>query len=208
MAVYTLEQLRRIEAAARSAGMDLMERAGRAAAEFIAERHEPASHVLALAEPGNNGGDALVAATHLLRQGYAVQVVMPGGPARLPADAAGAYARWRAAGGVEDPALPRSAPGVVIDGLFGIGLARPLGEPWQSLADAVNRWQVPVLALDVPSGLSARTGQPLGRPVQATWTLSFIGTPAGLAGGAPAMGECFEDGLGLEPQWLSAVLAA
>ncbi len=72
--------------------------------------------------------------------------------------------------------------------------------------DAVNRWRIPVLALDVPSGLSAQTGQALGRPVQARWTLSFIGTPSALAQGAAAMGQHYEEDLGLPPQWLSALL--
>ncbi|OZI75169.1 NAD(P)H-hydrate epimerase [Bordetella genomosp. 12] len=207
MGVYTLEQLRRIEACARQQGMDLMARAGRAAADFVQARLPAPASVMVLAGPGNNGGDALVAATHLLQAGYAVQVVMPGDPARLPADAAQAYAGWRAAGGVEDPALPRVAADLAIDGLFGIGLTRALGRPWVDLVDALNGWRMPVLALDVPSGLSARTGQPLGQTVQASWTLSFIGTPAALAGGAPAMGQRYEDDLGLSPQWRAAVFA-
>ncbi|AMD46041.1 NAD(P)H-hydrate epimerase [Bordetella holmesii] len=206
MRVYTLEQLRRIEAGARDLGMDLMGRAGRAAADFVRVRLSAPGPVLAVVGPGNNGGDALVAATALLGAGYAVQVVMPGDPARLPRDAARAHAAWRAAGGREDQALPRAAPALAIDGLFGIGLTRRLGQPWQDLVDAVNRWRIPVLALDVPSGLSAQTGQALGRPVQARWTLSFIGTPSALAQGAAAMGQHYEEDLGLPPQWLSALL--
>lgn len=206
MAVYPLEQIRRIESRARAEGLDLMARAGRAAAEFIAERYEPAAHVLVLAGPGNNGGDALVAATYLLRQGYTVQVVMASDPDDLPTDAAASYGIWRAAGGVEDRAMPIGAPDVAIDGLFGIGLSRPLGQPWQSMVDTLNEWRVPVLALDLPSGLNARDGQPLGRPVIATWTLAFIAVPSALAVPPACMGETHLADLGLDAPWLSQAL--
>ena len=82
--------------------------------------------------------------------------------------------------------------GLVIDGLFGIGLNRPLGADWQALVDTVNRWGAPVLALDVPSGVDADTGVALGRPIQARWTLSFIARARGLelpGSGAGAIGE-------------------
>ena len=81
------------------------------------------------------------------------------------------------------PRWNRVSCGLVIDGLFGIGLNRPLGADWQALVDTVNRWGAPVLALDVPSGVDADTGVALGRPIQARWTLSFIaGAGAGAAG--------------------------
>lgn len=210
MSSFLLDGIRRAEAQARAEGLDLMARAGRAAADFIAARHGPETHVLALAGPGNNGGDALVAATWLSRWGYETQVVMLSDPAALPADAAHAYAGWRAAGGIEDRALPLRAPQVVIDGLFGIGLNRKLSAQWQAAVDAVNAWQVPVLALDIPSGISAVNGAALGQPVRARWTLSFIATSPGLAQGAGplAAGETHLDTLGLEPDWLSRAFAA
>ena len=89
------------------------------------------------------------------------------------------------------PRWNRVSCGLVIDGLFGIGLNRPLGADWQALVDTVNRWGAPVLALDVPSGVDADTGVALGRPIQARWTLSFI-AGAGLelpGSGAGAIGE-------------------
>ncbi|KCV65773.1 YjeF family N-terminal domain protein, partial [Bordetella bronchiseptica 99-R-0433] len=163
----------------------------------------------ALAGPGNNGGDALVAATLLRARGYRVAVVMPAGAARLPDDARHAWQGWRAAGGQARADLPADAPALVIDGLFGIGLARPLDGAWQGLIDQVNAWRAPVLALDVPSGLSADSGQPLGdppgRPVRATWTLSFIGVPAALRapGAAAWCGEQHLSLLGLTPAFLA-----
>ena len=210
MSSSLLDGIRRAEAQARSEGLDLMALAGRAAADFIASRHGPETHVLALAGPGNNGGDALVAATWLSRWGYEIQVVMLSDPSALPADAARAYAGWRAAGGVEDRVLPLRAPQVVIDGLFGIGLNRKLSAQWQAAVDAVNAWSVPVLALDVPSGISAATGAALGQPVRAHWTLSFIAAAPGLGQGAGvhACGETYLDTLGLEPDWLARALGA
>ncbi|OZI65689.1 NAD(P)H-hydrate epimerase [Bordetella genomosp. 1] len=204
------DRIRRAEQLARAEGLDLMARAGRAAADFIAARHGPETHVLALAGPGNNGGDALVAATWLCRWGYEIQVVMLSEPAALPSDAAQAYAGWRAAGGVEDRALPLKAPQVVIDGLFGIGLNRRLAAQWQAAVDAVNAWQAPVLALDIPSGIAADTGAALGQPLQARWTLAFIAPTPGLAlgAGAAAAGEVHLDTLELAPDWLSRAFDA
>lgn len=207
MAIYSVAQLRRIERRAAQEGLDLMARAGRAAADFLAARLPAGGNVLVLAGPGNNGGDALVAATWLQRQGRAVEVVLPGDPARLPPDARLAYAIWREAGGRERSDLPAAAPAMVVDGLFGIGLNRPLEADWQAMIDTVNAWRAPVLALDVPSGLSAATGQPLGRALQARWTLSFIGTPPALAAGQPCLGEHHECDLGLSARWRAQALA-
>ena len=150
----------------------------------------------------------MVAATRLWCQGRAVEVVLPADPARLPPDAGAAYAAWRAAGGRERLTLPAAVPAMVVDGLFGIGLNRPLESGWQAMIDTVNAWQVPVLALDVPSGLSAATGQPLGRVLQARWTLSFIATPPALAVGLPCLGEHHECDLGLSARWRAQALAA
>ncbi|KOF53093.1 NAD(P)H-hydrate epimerase, partial [Achromobacter sp. DMS1] len=110
-------------------------------------------------------------------------------------------AGWREEGGAESAVLEAGpAPDVVLDGLFGIGLNRPLGADWQAVIDELNGWSVPVLALDVPSGVDADTGAALGRPVRARWTLSFIGQARGLQGPGPAReaaGELHLDTLGV-----------
>jgi len=165
--------------------------AGAAAARQVAARIRPGTAVLALAGPGNNGGDALEAATGLRAMGHDVRVLLPSGAQALPADAARAYAGWQAAGGETWSALePDFVPGLVIDGLFGIGLNRLLGADWQALVDTVNAWNVPVLALDVPSGIDADSGEALGRPIRASWTLSFIGRARGLERPGPGRDAC------------------
>ncbi len=203
MPSYPVAQIRLAEQRALATGRALMPLAGAAAARFVAARVPANASILALAGPGNNGGDALEAATLLLARGLDVHVVLPSGPHRLPADAARAWAGWLAAGGetrthTDLPAGP--SPDLVIDGLFGIGLNRPLDAAWQSLIDAVNALQVPVLALDVPSGIDADTGLALGRPIRARWTLSFIAPSRGLTlagAGCEAAGECHLDTLGV-----------
>lgn len=201
MPSYSVAQIRLAERRAQALGRALMPLAGAAAADFVAARFTPDTPILALAGPGNNGGDALEAASRLLAQGFDVQVVLPSGPEKLPSDAARAWAGWLAAGGRSYAALPRDhSPGLVIDGLFGIGLNRPLDAAWQSLVDAVNAGQAPVLALDVPSGIDADTGAALGRPMRARWTLSFIAASRGLSlpgAGRDAAGECYVDTLGV-----------
>jgi len=201
MTFHSVADIRSAERRALAQGRSLMPLAGAAAAAFIQTRFPPGASVLALAGPGNNGGDALTAATLLRRAGYRVRVAMPGGADRLPADAARALAGWREEGGAESAVLEAGpAPDVVLDGLFGIGLNRPLGADWQAVIDELNGWSVPVLALDVPSGVDADTGAALGRPVRARWTLSFIGQARGLQGPGPAReaaGELHLDTLGV-----------
>lgn len=201
MQSYSVAAIRHAERLALKEGRALMPLAGAAAARYAAERIPPGTRVLALAGPGNNGGDAMEAAAGLRARGFETCVLLPADPAKLPPDAARAHAGWLASGGIVRTALAEDeVPGLVIDGLFGIGLNRPLEPDWQALVDAVNRWRVPVLALDVPSGIDADTGAALGRPVLARWTLSFIAPANGVAlpgPGRDAAGELHVDTLGV-----------
>ncbi|TRZ97029.1 MAG: NAD(P)H-hydrate dehydratase [Rhodocyclaceae bacterium] len=150
-------ELRAIETRYAAARPPLMERAGRAAAGFARQLLQGGStRVLVLAGPGNNGGDARVMARAMQEQGTRTVVVGPGG--KIPA---GDY-------------------GLVVDGLFGIGLTRPVTGHYAKLIARINTFSGPVLALDVPSGLDGDTGQVLGIAVHATHTLSFIGGKPGL----------------------------
>jgi hydroxyethylthiazole kinase-like uncharacterized protein yjeF len=175
-------QLRSIEAA--HSGEPLMERAGEAGAD-VARRMagERGGQVVVLAGPGNNGGDAFVVA-RILRQGYHdVHVVFPGDASRLPPDAAAAYRSFVAAGGSTTDILPTSGPALVVDGLFGIGLARSPEGRYAELVEWANGCTAPVLALDVPTGLDAGTGQAHAPAIRASATATFIALKPGLLTG-------------------------
>jgi len=199
--LYTTADLRAVErlaaaAIAREHGLPLMERAGRAAAALAIEMlGDSGGRVLVFAGPGNNGGDALVAARRLREAFHPVDVVFDGDEHRLPPDAAGALAAWRAAGG---STLGSPPPGghwpLIIDGLFGIGLKRPPAGVFAAHIAAITAYAragAQVLALDLPSGLDADTGQTHGAAVEATRTLTFLALKPGLltADGPDCCGE-------------------
>lgn len=193
-------ELRAVEAAARHE--PLMERAGRAAAEQArAMAGERGGAVLVLAGPGNNGGDAFVVARWLRSWYFDVTVVFPGDETRLPADAAAARAAFCEAGGTTVTAIPAGWRGsLVVDGLFGIGLARPLSADYAALVGRANGLDTPVLALDAPSGLDTETGAARGPTIRAAATATFIALKPGLltADGVDLCGEIVVHGLGLE----------
>jgi hydroxyethylthiazole kinase-like uncharacterized protein yjeF len=181
--VYQTADLRVVEAAGRE--LPLMERAGRAAADVAAAMSgERGGTVLLLAGPGNNGGDALVVARLLAAQFHDVAVVFRAEPGRLPADAAAAYRKFVAAGGKTVTDIPARWSGpLIVDGLFGIGLARPLSADYARLVEQANALAAPILALDVPSGLDADTGCAHGTCIRAAATATFIALKPGLLTG-------------------------
>ena len=160
----------------------LMERAGLAAAELARKlAGDSGKPVLILAGPGNNGGDALVVARHLKQWWFKVTVVCLTNPQQYSDDAALAFQAWRKAGGELVTEIPPAQDwALAIDGLFGIGLKRDLDGAYAALAEQLNALDVPVLALDIPSGLDADTGHVLGSAVQADYTITFIALKPGL----------------------------
>jgi hydroxyethylthiazole kinase-like uncharacterized protein yjeF len=185
-------------------GPALMEAAGRAVARAIRARFRPCP-VLVLAGPGNNGGDGYVAARHLERAGWDVAVA-PLAPPRPGSDAAGAAARWR---GTMRPFGPAEAAraGLVLDAVFGAGLARPLeGLAAETLAAAKG----PIVAVDVPSGLDGATGAVQGFAPQAALTVTFFRAKPGhlLEPGRGLCGETVLADIGLPPRVLSALRPA
>ena len=167
----------------------LMARAGEAAADWLQTRI-PHGHVLFVAGPGNNGGDALVAATVLHLAGRAVTVWLAADPAKLPDDARRAWAEACAANVpievLHTPASVPPAATAIVDGLFGIGLARPLTGLHAALVDTLNASSLPVYALDIPSGLNGDTGQPPAPDspvIQARATITFLALKPGLLTG-------------------------
>jgi ADP-dependent NAD(P)H-hydrate dehydratase / NAD(P)H-hydrate epimerase len=160
----------------------LMERAGLAAAELARDvSGGNGKPVLVLAGPGNNGGDAFVLARHLKRWYFKVTVVYAGDEKKQSAAAANALRAWRGAGGAISEAFPPAHDwGLVVDGVFGIGLEREVAGPYAEWLAATNRLGAPVLAIDVPSGLQSDTGRVMGCAVHARHTVTFIALKPGL----------------------------
>jgi len=163
----------RIAIAAGTPGIELMERAGAAVAEAALKHIGAEASIAIVCGPGNNGGDGFIAARILRERRMTVRVTLLGTAEALTGDAAIAFARW---GG---PILPMAAfwkevPDLYIDALFGAGLARPLaGEAAEAVA-VMNAAGRPIIAVDVPSGLSGDTGQAEGPVVQASETVTFF----------------------------------
>jgi NAD(P)H-hydrate epimerase len=154
-------------------GLTLMENAGRAVADEVSRRLPDARRVAVLCGPGNNGGDGFVAARHLADRGYSVRLGFDDDPARLPADAAAMAKLWT--GGVEPlGARLLHQADVAIDALFGAGLARPIEGALAALIEAVNESGLPVIAVDVPSGVDGTTGAVRGVAIRASATVTFF----------------------------------
>jgi ADP-dependent NAD(P)H-hydrate dehydratase / NAD(P)H-hydrate epimerase len=181
--VYRSHELRAIEASARH--LPLMERAGLAAAEVARTMAgEHGGSILVLAGPGNNGGDAFVVARWLRQWFFVPTVVFRADPSKAPPDAAAAYRAFLDAGGTTVPDVPADWRGaLIVDGLFGIGLARPLSPDYTTLVEAANASGAPILALDVPSGLDADTGVARGAAIRAAATATFLALKPGLLTG-------------------------
>ena len=154
------------------AGVRLMEAAGWAVALELRRRFRPC-RVVVLCGPGNNGGDGYVVARHLHRWGYPTRVGALGDVGALKGDARAMAERWR--GGVSVLA-PDSLDGadVVVDALFGAGLQRPLSGVAAQVIGEIGRRRLPVIAVDVPSGVHGGSGEVLGIAPDALATVTFF----------------------------------
>jgi NAD(P)H-hydrate epimerase len=203
-AVLSREAVRALDAwtiAHHVASIELMERAGLRLAEILEEQARdlvrPGSpsrpRVLVLAGNGNNGGDGLVVARLLAESGWRCTVALCCGEPRLGGDAAINLERWRSAGGATtDLAEAKHLLGVaartrddppfdlVLDAMFGTGLDRAVGEDVAAVIAAVDNCGLPVVAVDIPSGLCADTGMPLGAAVRAKATITLGAAKPGL----------------------------
>lgn len=154
-------------------GYTLMQRAGAACADAAERLLAGRTRVLVIAGPGNNGGDGFVAARLLAARGRSVTVALLGDRAALRGDAAQAAADWSGLVHALGDADPGSAE-VILDALFGAGLARDLDGEARQAVERVNAAGRPVLAIDVPSGIDGDTGQVRGAAVRATATVTFV----------------------------------
>jgi hydroxyethylthiazole kinase-like uncharacterized protein yjeF len=153
-------------------GYDLMRTAGKAVA-LAAAQMSGGSKVLLVAGPGNNGGDAFVAAAELRRAGCPVRLALLGPREALRGDAAQAASDYE---DIVEPLGPDTdfSASLIVDGLFGAGLRRSLDGVAAFAVEHINASGRPVLAIDLPSGIDGRTGQSLGIAVKAQRTITFF----------------------------------
>jgi ADP-dependent NAD(P)H-hydrate dehydratase / NAD(P)H-hydrate epimerase len=173
--LLSVEEMRRADQAAIASGVAgerLMENAGAGVARHINERWSPGP-VAVLCGPGNNGGDGFVVARHLARAGWSVKLALLGAPDKLTGDAAAMAQRWeRRVAPFNEAVLSGAA--LVVDGIFGAGLTRPVTGIAASLIERLNGEATPVVAIDVPSGLDGDTGEVRGIAPQAALTVTFF----------------------------------
>lgn len=183
--LYTAAQVRELDRIAIEEhaipSIVLMKRAGRAAFDYLMQHWPAAEHFHVFCGTGNNGGDGFVVAALLAERNMPVNVWMVGDSTKISGAALRAKQYAEAAGISIEPFTGVVPPnGVIVDALLGTGLS---GEVRSSFAEAIaviNASALPVLALDIPSGLCSDSGRALGCAVQATATISFIGLKRGL----------------------------
>lgn len=158
--------------AAGTPGIRLMERAGRSVADSVAIRYPLGTKVAVVCGPGNNGGDGFVAARVLRERGFPVRLLLLGRREALEGDAAEAARAWK--GAVETISADALADsGVIVDALFGAGLARDLTGETRAAVELINSATVPIIAVDLPSGIDGATGKVRGAAVNAAETVTF-----------------------------------
>ncbi|MEI8289693.1 MAG: NAD(P)H-hydrate dehydratase [Verrucomicrobiota bacterium] len=186
--VISVAQMREWEAATWASGQteaEVIRRVGKRVARRARKLTRAGDTILFLAGKGHNGDDARAAAREIEgRHAKVLEMFLPD-DGRLPLEAA-----------------LKEKPALIVDGLFGTGLNRPLSEAWQKIIGTVNTSKIPVLAIDVPSGLNADTGETFGAAIEATVTLTVGAPKTGLLAPAacPFVGrlEAAED-IGLVP---------
>ncbi|HKK22834.1 MAG TPA: NAD(P)H-hydrate dehydratase, partial [Pseudohaliea sp.] len=213
--LYSAAQTRTLDAAALAQGglrgMTLMGRAAEAAFARLARRWPEPAAIAVVCGGGNNGGDGYLIAALAHKRGLPVSVFTVGDPARLRGDAASARELALAEGVAVAPwrpgCLPDAPGAVLVDALLGTGLGGAVRPDAAAVIEAVNGSGLPVLAVDIPSGLCADTGRVLGAAVRATATVTFIGRKRGLytADGPGCCGDIEFDDLAVPPSTYAAV---
>lgn len=183
-ALYRAEQVRELDRRTIErgvAGLELMERAGRAAYRDLRGRWPGASRIGVLCGGGNNAGDGYIVARLARRDGLQVRLVALVEPDRLKGDAGAAARAYREAGGsVEQGPAVLDGCDMLVDALLGTGLDRPVEGRFATAIETLNGLGAPVMAVDIPSGLHADTGRVMGVAVRAELTPTFIGLKPGL----------------------------
>lgn len=191
--LYTASEVYALDAAAITGGIpsiQLMKRAGRAAFELLIERYPAPELISVYCGAGKNGGDGYVLAALAAQRKLPVQVIQLTAAEKLAGEARQAhdFAVQESVSIVPFAQATAPATGVIVDALLGIGLrAAPAGE-FAAAIEQINSAGLPVLALDIPSGLNADTGAVAGAVVQAQITIPYIALKRGLlTGRGPAV---------------------
>lgn len=208
LTVYTQAQVRDLDRyAIEQLGIPsytLMTRAGEAALHAMRSCWPASQRVVVLCGPGNNGGDGYVLARAALAQRMDVRVIALTDPETLAGDARRAWEDFRAANGTTTPWHVHALDGadVIVDAIFGVGLARPVQGEIAACIERVNSSTAHVLSLDIPSGLATDSGNVLGAAVQADRTITFLGLKLGfyLGEGPNCTGIVMYDGLDVPAQ--------
>ncbi len=188
--VYSADQVRKFEViAAKEAGVDmyqLMERAGKAVFDAVVDHYPDYEHWLIFAGAGNNGGDAYVVARLAKAAGFNVQVINLSSNKPQTEDARKAQELWSLAGGEQlslgDVRVKHHM--LVVDGLLGSGVSRPIDGSYKRTVEWINQVNMPVVSIDLPTGIQADTGTVCGIAVKAQLTVTFVGKKSGLVTGA------------------------
>ncbi|MHC4743819.1 MAG: NAD(P)H-hydrate epimerase [Planctomycetota bacterium] len=196
-------------------GVVLMENAGRSCAEFIIEKLEGSGgrKVCIFCGTGNNGGDGYVIARHLLNSGFEAATVICGDYEKIRDDArinleilermGGAIEQLAAKDGGSPGRIEELAEGadMIVDALFGTGLAGQLRDGYGELVESINGLDFPIFAVDIPSGLDCDSGRPLGAAIRAAYTVTFVAAKKGFANpdAVEFTGEIYIASIGVEP---------
>ncbi|EEX93753.1 sugar kinase [Vibrio orientalis CIP 102891 = ATCC 33934] len=207
--LYTAQQVKQGEQlAAQQAGVEmytLMQRAGKAVYQRIRYQYPNIKHLSILCGCGNNGGDGFVVAKLAQKDGLDVQLYLYGDEAKISGDAKKAKQAWLNGGG-EISSIDSFNAGdadLIVDGLLGTGLSCDVREPMQVIIGKINEANLPVVSIDIPSGLCSDTGSILGAAISANSTVTFIGVKQGLMTGQArsVVGELHFAGLGVDEEF-------
>lgn len=186
IALYSTAQVRAVDAHAIDIlgipGYTLMKRAGEAALRYLRQRWPTAHRIVIVCGGGNNGGDGYVLARFAQAAGLTVSALSAVPRESLRGDARQAYDDFKASGGSLRPfAAERLNDGdVIVDALLGTGVRGAVRPDLVNVIRAMNASDLPIFALDVPSGLDSDTGMPRGETVRADCTVTFVGLKTGL----------------------------
>ncbi len=197
-------------------GVVLMENAGRSCAELIRERLKEIAQprVCLFCGAGNNGGDGYVIARHLRNAAFDVRVVVCAAREKIAGDARinldilerlGQAVEWLPPSAANAAERVRACAGgahLIVDALFGTGLQGELRPEYRMIVETINDLALPILAVDIPSGLDCDTGTPLGAAIRATWTVTFVAVKRGFAANPRSgdyTGRVYVASIGVEP---------